>query len=176
MNDDDPFALLGLPRRFDIDRKALQAAYLKRSAQLHPDRFPDPADQAEAAARAARLNTARDVLADDEHRADALLQLLGGPSREDDKTLPDGFLVEIMEARQDMETAIASGEPDQRKRVEEWVHGQRAGYVSAVGGLFDQAVEKADGQILLEIRGQLNAWRYIERMIEQLDPAHELDL
>ena len=102
MMDQDPFELLGLERRFDIDRRALQAAYLKRSAQLHPDRFPEAADQAEAAGRAARLNTARDMLADDERRADVLLRLLGGPAREEDKSLPDGFLMDIMEARQEI--------------------------------------------------------------------------
>ena len=174
--DEDPFELLGLERRFDIDRKALQAAYLKRSGQLHPDRFPDAADQAEAAGRAARLNTARDVLADDERRADVLLRLLGGPAREEDKSLPDGFLMDIMEARQEMEDAIASGEPAQRKGVEDWVNKERAGYFQTVTELFENVAANADAETLAGIRVQLNAWRYIERMIEQLDPAHELDL
>ena len=43
----DPFALLGLPRSFDIDARALQATYLKRSASLHPDRSTNPLEQAE---------------------------------------------------------------------------------------------------------------------------------
>ncbi|UCD76535.1 MAG: DnaJ domain-containing protein [Phycisphaerales bacterium] len=176
MKDEDPFELLGLERRFDIDRAALQAAYLKRSAQLHPDRFPDPIDQAEAAAKAACLNTARDVLADDERRADVLLRLLGGPTREEDKSLPDGFLMDIMEARQEMEDAVGSGDPAQRKRVEDWVHQQRSGFLDSVGRLFGKVATNADAQTLAGIRVQLNAWRYIERMIEQLDPAHELDL
>ena len=42
--------------------------------------------------------------------------------------------------------------------------------------LFENVAANADAETLAGIRVQLNAWRYIERMIEQLDPAHELGL
>ena len=34
----DPFSLLGLPRSFDVDPKALEASYRALQAQLHPDK------------------------------------------------------------------------------------------------------------------------------------------
>ena len=52
----DPFTLLGLPRTFDVDLRALQAAYLHRSATLHPDRLQDPLLQVDAQRQAAALN------------------------------------------------------------------------------------------------------------------------
>ena len=84
--------------------------------------------------------------------------------------------MDIMEARQEMEDAIASGEPAQHKGVEDWVNKERAGCFQTVTELFEKAAANADTQTLAEIRTQLNAWRYIERMIEQLDPSHELGL
>ena len=132
MNMDDPFALFDLPRRFDIDREALQAAYLRKSAALHPDRFADPIEQAEAAERAAALNRARAVLIDDERRANALLALLGGPGNEDEKDLPDGFLMEIMEIRQTMEEILASGDAAKRRHFEEWADGEREALIEKI--------------------------------------------
>lgn len=174
MNIDDPFALLDLPRRFEIDLEALQAVYLRKSASLHPDRFADPIEQAEAAERAAALNRARAVLIDDERRANALLALLGGPSKEEEKDLPDGFLMEIMEIRQTMEEILASGDASKRRHFEEWADGERQALIEKIADLFRQATAGAGASppadLLGAIRIELNALRYIERMIEQLGP------
>lgn len=173
---DDPFALLGLPRRFDISPGQLQAAYLKRAAELHPDRVPDPIRQAQAAQEAARINDAKTVLADDERRANVLLRLIGGPSKEQDKSLPDDFLQQMMEVRQEMAEALAGDNQLQRAQLEQWADQQREHYRTTVGKLFAKAgngVRPLTPDTLHEIRLQLNAWRYIERMIEQLDPDYK---
>lgn len=172
---DDPFALLGLPRQFEIAAAQLQAAYLKRAAAHHPDRIADPIEQAEAARHAARLNDARATLADDERRANALLQLLGGPTKEQDKSLPDGFLMDMMDIRQQMEEALASNDPEHRRRLEKWALQQRQDYINTVSSLFKKAGDNTppSDELFREIRMQLNAWRYIERMIEQLDPDYQ---
>ena len=170
----DPFAMLGLPRAFDIDRGALQAAYLRRSAALHPDRIADPIERDEAQRRAAALNDARAVLADDEQRANLLLSLLGGPAKEQDKSLPDGFLMDILEIRQEMETAIAGGEVAERERIERLANERRQQHIDAVRELFasiDNASSAPPATTRSTIRRELNAWRYIERMIEQLRDA-----
>ena len=174
----DPFAMLGLPRAFDIDRNALQAAYLRRSAALHPDRIADPLERDEAQRRAAALNDARAALADDEQRANLLLSLLGGPAKEQDKSLPDGFLIDILEIRQEMETAIAGGESRERARIERLANDRRQQHIDAVRELFSSiAPPHAPSQAPTHaatpsaIRRELNAWRYIERMIEQLRDA-----
>lgn len=172
---DDPFALLGLPRQFEITAAQLQAAYLKRAAAHHPDRITDPIEQAEAARHAARLNDARAILADDERRANALLQLLGGPTKEQDKSLPDGFLMDMMDVRQQMEEMLARNDPEQRQRLEQWALQQRQDYINTVSSLFKKVGESTQpsDELFREIRMQLNAWRYIERMIEQLDPDYQ---
>lgn len=167
----DPFAVLGLERAYEIDRARLQRAYLAEAAKWHPDRFADPIERRDAEQRSADVNRARDILADDEQRADALLALLGGPGKSDDKSLPDGFLMDILEVRQQLEEAVESGDAQGRREVEQWADEQRAGYRRRVSELFRGAGGAADGEALGAIRHELNAWRYIERLIEQVDPA-----
>ena len=42
-----------------------------------------------------------------------------------------------------------------------------------VNRLFDALGERPDAPALAAIRRELNAWRYIERLIEQLDPDYD---
>jgi molecular chaperone HscB len=172
MTDHDPFALLGVPRRFDLDRAALQSAFLRASARWHPDRETSPARALEAAAHAARINDAHRTLGDDERRADALLRLLGGPTKEQETSLPDGFLVDMMTTREEMESALAAGDPKRRAELQQWAAARRGEFIRVVAMLFDEQSRAPESSRLRAIRVQLNAWRYIERMLEQLDPDH----
>lgn len=173
MTMDDPFARLGLPRRFALEARAVQSAYLRRLGGLHPDREPNPLKREEAAREAALVNEARRVLLDDEARANALLTLLGGVPEDAVKALPEGFLMEMMEVREDMEQALTSHDPEEAARVEAWAREQRSAYFTRLEPLWDAAAG-SDASALharCTIRRELNALRYIERMIEQIDPA-----
>lgn len=166
----DPFRLLGVPATFDLDLERLQAAYLAAMARLHPDAGGGDG----AGERAAAINRARAVLADPESRADALVGLLGGPSRERDRSLPAGFLEEMMGVRMRMEESLGAGEDPRSWR--EWAAGRREEFARAAGeGLAlaasMQAGDPARAEALAGVRRSLNAWRYIERMIEQIAPG-----
>jgi DnaJ-domain-containing protein 1 len=156
-----------MPALFDIDRAAVERAFLARVAKLHPDLV---GDDDELAVQAAALNRAKKTLLDDERRADALLTLLGGPGKEEDKSLPPGFLMEIMETREAIEAAVASGDAAERARWRQWAQHQRGTYRETVATLFAQGTHAATRGA---IRTQLNAWRYIERLIEQVDPRYD---
>lgn len=164
----DPFDVLGLPARFDLDPGAVHAAWLRGSARLHPDLSSAggaPGD--ERMARLADLNRARSVLADPIQRAEALLERLGGPAKDADKSLPDGFLLEMLDVREQVEQAAEAEDPDEINRWEAWAERRRAEAVRTVSGLFDAHASGVSGA-LADIRRELNAWRYIERMLEQL--------
>jgi len=169
----DPFATLGLPRDFKIDRAPIQRAYLTEAAKSHPDRFADPLRRREAEQRSAEVNRARVILEDDEQRAECLLALLGGPGKSEDQTLPDGFLQEILEVRQELEEARRSGDAPRRAGVERWADEQRNAHRQRVEALFDGAKGPTTSESLRAVRHELNAWRYIERLIEQLDPDYK---
>jgi molecular chaperone HscB len=165
----DPFDALGLEPRFDLTRAQIESAYLARIAGAHPDHAGD-AQGPDAAA----LNDARRALLGDERRANLVLDRLGGPSASADKALPDGFLMEIMEVRSAIEDAIASGGDAEREKWQVWADEQRAGYRGTIASLFGRAATAPDpAEPLAEARRTLNAWRYIERLIEQLDPDHD---
>lgn len=162
----DPFSILGAPPRFDLDLGRIQRAYLERSASLHPDLGTGVVGG--TAIDSAALNRAKSILDDPEQRADALLVLLGGPTREAERALPDGFLMDILETRERLEEALRSGDRAAAAELEAWAASQRAAHISAVRDLFAALPAAPSPTQLREIRRELNAWRYIERMLEQL--------
>jgi molecular chaperone HscB len=167
---DDPFEVLGLAARFDLEPQAVRRAFLARAAAVHPDHAAgeDSADEASAA-----LNRAKAALENPERRANALLERLGGPGKREDRSLPAGFLMQIMETREEIEGALATRDPASRARWEAWAQEQRGEYGARVGKLFKDFEMSKDAATLRAIREELNAWRYIERLIEQLDPDYD---
>lgn len=165
----DPFQILGLPRRFRLDRAAIESACLAAIAASHPDLAG--ADDAAATADASALNDARADLLNSEKRANLLHAALGGPSAAENRDLPDGFLMEIMTTRQQVEAAIESGDAARREEWQRWALEQRAWYEDRAAEVLD--AEHPVPAALADLRPTLNAWRYIERLIEQLDPDYD---
>lgn len=157
--DDNPFTRLGLEPRFDLQRAQIERATLQKLARLHPDRSP------EDARAAAAVNEARNELLDPERRANALLLLRGGPSASDQKTLPDGFLSEIMMIRMELEQDAASGDQARIDRWHAWARQERDRYAAEASAKFAAEAPAS------ELRTLLNAWRYIERLRDQLPPG-----
>ena len=123
----------------------------------------------------AELNRAKGVLSSPERRADALLVRLGGPSREEHKQLPAAFLAEMMEVREQIEEAMGSPQDArarEREKWQTWADGERARAIEEVGAMFGALGSPPAAEALRAIRTRLNAWRYIERLIEQLDPDY----
>jgi molecular chaperone HscB len=170
----DPFDVLGLPPRFDLDIAEIERAYFARSAALHPD---VAAGDDDAQRRMAVLNQARRTLDDPERRANALLARLGGPASAQDKSLPPAFLMEMMEVREAVEEAVNEPDPARRRsermRWESWAEVQRLNSIREVTEMFQALGTSPAPDDLRAIRTRLNAWRYIERLIEQLDPDYD---
>ena len=163
----DPFQTLGLPPRFDLNEAELHAKFIQASAATHPDRYTDPVDQADAAERAAEINHAYAVLSDPERRADALLTLLGGPGKSDDKSLPPDLLMDMMETRERMEEAIAENNQAELDKLRAWANTQRETHLKKIRSLFANQEELAPGNAKA-IRLELNTLRYIQRMLDQM--------
>lgn len=167
----DAFDVLGVRPVFDLRREEIGGAYLSLAQRLHPDMARGDAD---AAARMAEVNQAKRVLENPESRAEALLMRLGGPEASKERSLPEGFLMEMMGVRERVEQELAGeGGSAQREAWERWSREQREEASRVVGELFGRAEREAGGakETLREIRVRLNAWRYIERLIEQLEPG-----
>lgn len=163
-----PFETLGLAPVYPVDREQIEKAYRTRLARAHPDTGSGGLGLDPAA-----LNKARATLLDDEQRAVALLELLGGPSSSQCKDLPDGFLMDMMDTREQIEEAIESGGEQQRDQWEQWGIDQRRAHRARIAQRFEELGDPPSDDELRAIRVELNAWRYIERLIEQLDPEYD---
>lgn len=168
----DPFTLLGLPRAFSLSPDAIHTAHLARAAAVHPDTSGDAESMEAAANISAELNRAKDELLSAESRANVLLALMGGPTKEQDKTLPPDFLMEMMSTREEIESAVSSKEQAAIARWTAWAHERRDALSREVGEMFERLGAAPAPTELRAIRVRLNAWRYFERLIEQLQPDY----
>lgn len=172
----NPFETLELAPCFDLEEDELESSYMKLSAANHPDRFSDPIEQVEAVEKAAKINEAYQQLKDPERRANALLVTLGGPGPSEDKTLPPTLLTDMLEIREEMEDAQQSKDESKLNELRRWANTERTSQFNRLRKMFEGVKSDAGGQpdegALRDIRIQLNALRYIERMIEQLDPDY----
>ena len=74
----DAFALLDQPRQPWLDIEAVKEKFLGRSAETHPDKFPDPFEKEAAQSKFTELNTAHETLRDTKSRLQHLLTLERG--------------------------------------------------------------------------------------------------
>lgn len=166
----NPFDLLKIPMRFDVDTKALHRSFVQQSAANHPDRYVDPLDQADAADRSAAINKAYLVLKDPYQRASAMIALLADKPIEDSRQLPPGLLMEMMEIREALEDAQAGDNQAELARLKQWADEQEAGYMQSIAAALDEACDlpvDQRGPSLNKATEQLNALRYIHRMLEE---------
>ena len=111
----DFFTLFQLPRRFALDRAALDAAYRRIQGEVHPDRFAasPEAERRLALQWATRANEAHQTLRQPLARARYLLALAGVDTAEDTNTaMPAEFLMLQMEWREAMMDARAARDAD----------------------------------------------------------------
>jgi molecular chaperone HscB len=163
------FDLLGLPRRFALDLPAVEASYLARSRELHPDyhQLASSAEQRLSLELSAALNEAYTVLRDPFRRAEYLLALAGGPSASEHKEMPPEFLEEMLELRMEIEELREAGSADSpgRQAMEERLNRRKAELVQAIGQAFESDGPKEQ---LLEVRKLLNSARYIQGLLRDL--------
>jgi molecular chaperone HscB len=175
MADLDHFERLGLPRRFLLDDAELERNYLARSRQLHPDfhHHASTAEQHASIELTARLNQAVQILRDPFRRAEYLLQVEGGPSAAEQKDLAHDFLEEVMDLRMQIEE-LKETEPQgspQRLQLAKDLADRRDRLLADLAGEFE-TLGNASGrreQVLRRIRTTLNAMKFLQNLIRDLD-------
>jgi len=127
----DPFAILGIERRLDVDLRAAERLHRELSKAVHPDRHAQgtPAQRRESLERAAEVNEAYRVVKDPVRRAEALFALHGiAVGEQNEPKATPAFLMDIMEQREALsEARFAKDRPaldalaEEMKRREEAV-------------------------------------------------------
>jgi len=109
----DPFSLFDLPRRFAIDRAALEQAYRRVQATVHPDRFATASerDRRVALQWATAANEAIRTLRDPVRRATLLCERQGhAVGAESNTSMPLAFLRQQMAWREALEEAESAAD------------------------------------------------------------------
>lgn len=166
----DHFTLFGLPRRFGIDRAALDAAYHELHSEVHPDRhahLPD-ADKRRAMQWATRVNEAFSTLSKPRPRACYLLQLEGlDAGFESNTAMTPDFLMEQMEWREAVEEARNAGDGDELSQLHVRLRHQAREQYSHLERLID--VDR-DYDAAAELVRRL---MFIEKLQHEIDDALE---
>jgi molecular chaperone HscB len=164
----DPFTLLGLEQRFDLSENDIRKAWRACARKHHPDAAQSGEAPPDITRNAARYNDARHILLDPEQRADTLLVLLGGPSRQDETQLPADFLAQMMETRESFDEALESCDQQRITHWHTWAQQQRSTLLDTVAQAFESYRHSPDIPLLRTIRLELNKLRFIERMRDQI--------
>ena len=166
-----PFASLGLPKAFPLDRMALRKRLLSYSRILHPDFHTTSGAEARALAErnTAELNAAFEILSDDFRRANWIVSSLGGPGDSQERQMPPAFLMEVLEWNEIIEeaqqAAPGSSEFDALPPLEAQLRKEREQLMKAISELLTP-LPAMHAPELVEVRRRLNAVRYIDRTLE----------
>ncbi len=167
--DADHFALLGLPRRFDLTEADINAAYRQMARDTHPDRFGSAS--AETIARATQLsaavNDAHRTIADPVTRAAYLLTLAGGPAADEVREVPGNLLAEVLMLREQLEADKASGNQQALQQHRKGLERQRAATLTRIAAIASHIAESDDLK-KKSLRIELNAIKYYDNLLREL--------
>jgi molecular chaperone HscB len=102
-----PWKLLGLESSWQVEPAELQKRLVRCSRLMHPDFFAAaPQAARELAGRnSARLNEAYALLLDPARRAEWILTHAGGPSAQAERSMPQAFLMQVLQWNETLEAA-----------------------------------------------------------------------
>jgi len=168
----DPFATLGIERRFDVDLTALEKRHRELSRAFHPDKHAGgmPSEKRAALARAADVNEAWRVVRDPVRRAEALFALAGIPVGEDrePKAAP-AFLMEMMEQREALAEAQGAGDRDLVARLAEAIHARARETQTILTRVFAEP-----GEDLAPHLHRLGELRFYARFLDEVSAIEDL--
>jgi molecular chaperone HscB len=162
------FELFSLAPAYDVSVEDLRRRYLQCSRDIHPDRHGGTDEEREALSlrASAWLNEAYRVLSDPVLRAGYLLELSGGDSSAENKSVPQEVLTQTLVLREEMEEAVAAGDEGGLARC-----GQEARRLhdEAVLGIAELA-RRLPGtpQDRQELRQRLNTAKYYQKLVDKL--------
>ncbi|MBZ0238347.1 MAG: Fe-S protein assembly co-chaperone HscB [Deltaproteobacteria bacterium] len=164
----DPFAMLGLPARFDLDTQAIEARFRERSRERHPDRFASApaAERAQALAKARALNDAYQVVRRPQRRAEVLLERAGLTIGDHERLEPE-FLMEILELREELALARAAGQLELVEKLQGAMQARQRALEAGLAPLF----AAGDPASLARAKRDLITLRYVVRYLDECDAA-----
>jgi molecular chaperone HscB len=170
----DPFATLGIERRFDIDLAAVEKTHRELSRTLHPDRHAagGPSERRYALSKAVEVNEAWRVVRDPIQRAEALFALAGVKVGETYEPKPSaGLLIDMMDQREMLADARATGDLDAVRRLASHIEARAKRTEDQLSLGFREHAE--DHSKLVTLVPRLGELRFYRRFLEEASDAEE---
>ena len=166
----DPFATLGLARRFDVDLAVAEANHRELSRALHPDRHASaaPTERRAALAKAIEVNEAWRVVRDPIRRAEALLEALGAATGERHAPPADAdFLMDMLEQREALAEARRGRDAAAVRALAAAVEARSRGAERALAQGFDR------GEAVEGLSAKLGELKFYRRFLEEVSAIED---
>lgn len=179
-----PFAVFGLPERFQVDETALEARHRELSRALHPDRFvrASPAEKRRALEWTTAVNDAFRLLLSPEERADFLLKRRGVDLASESgeaagRRLSPSFLEAALEEREALFEAQAEGDHAAAEALAGKIRARMDENRRRLSDAFSRLEARSDDEALDAAAACLAHLRYDARFLEEADrfEMEELD-
>jgi molecular chaperone HscB len=169
----DPFAVLGLPRRYALDPSELDRRYRELQKALHPDRHVagSSSQRRMALLKAVEVNEAYRTLKDDLRRAEALLAVHGGHPSESAED-PE-FLMEVMELREGLSNAKAAHDSARVDALAADVALARDRALAKLLVVFDGMTQEAAPAELAKAAVLVGRLKYFRRFLDEVAAIRE---
>ena len=171
----DYFQLLGVERRYQQDENELRTKYLALNRHSHPDFHTGDSEAVRELSMqiSSALNNAYRTLQEPVGRAEYLVELLGGRSSAQEKSVPEGFLDEVLALREEVESAELEDDAPKLASLRKALTHRLAVMTEGLGELFSEfdgtvPCEATRMDTLGRIRRQLNAISYVRRLLSQM--------
>ena len=168
--DDDDFTLFGLPKRFALDRAALDDQWRALQAQVHPDRFASEGAAAQRIAMqwAVRVNAGYQRLKDPTKRGAYLCELAGvAINAETNTAMPAAFLMQQMAWREALDEADGADAVD---RLDADVADSEAGMIEHLSQALDTRNDPQSAAQQVRALMFVDRFRHdVRRRLEALD-------
>lgn len=173
----DPFELLGLEPRFDLDLDELGRRHRELSKALHPDRYASApaAERRMALSRAIEVNEAMRALRNPIKRAEALARRHNLAVGETTEPKPSpALLMEMMEAREELADAGKKKDVAALAKLGDAMKKREAGVLDRLGAAFSAgASDPTKLDAVLPLLGEL---RYVRRFLDEVSALEEAAL
>ncbi len=161
----DKFAVVGLPRAYELDLAQVEERYRALSRKLHPDRFAraSPKERRFSLEQTTLLNDAWRTLKDPARRAEHLLELRGVTVASEVKMSPE-FLEQTLEDREQLMDAKLSGAP--LDALAQGVREKRDAAMAEVRRLLAEDGGEVDPSLAADLLARM---RYYARYLDEVE-------
>lgn len=170
------FEFYNLPVHYNMDQKKLRRLFLQKSKEFHPDYYGMEAaeDQAAMLEKSSLNNEAYKVLKDDQNRLKYILELKEMIGEEAKNSLPQSFLMEMMEINEQLMDLQFDYDAQQHEALLIEIDSKEADFKATANTVLEQYCEPESSPDNLAI--MLNFYlksRYLRRLRKNMEKLHQ---